>query len=209
MTASVSRPGTVADELPQATTEPRGMADPAAWAVLAFATTAFMLGMYNSGWLNASGVAIVIPAAFFFGGMIQVIVAVLEIAHGNLYGAVVFGSYGPFWIIYGAIETLYATSIPASQLSSALTLFLSVFAVLSLIFTVAALRIDVVLLTVLALVTAALALLATGIGDGLPGVVQAGGWVTLALSVLAWYYGAARLLEATFSRKVLPVGALQ
>lgn len=31
------------------------MADPAAWAVTAFATTSFMLGMYRTGILNAAG----------------------------------------------------------------------------------------------------------------------------------------------------------
>jgi succinate-acetate transporter protein len=54
------------------------MADPAAWAVTAFATASFMLGMYNAGLLNAAGVPIVFPVAFFFGGLIQIIVAVVE-----------------------------------------------------------------------------------------------------------------------------------
>lgn len=206
MTTPVTRP--TADELRQDPQQPRGMADPAAWAVIAFATTSFMLGMYNSGLLNPAGVAIVIPAAFFFAGLIQIIVAVLEIAHGNLFGAVVFGSYGPFWVIYGAVETLYATSIPSGQLSSALSLFLAMWAVLSFIFTVAALRIDAVLVTILGLVTAGLILLAIGIGGGMSGISQAGGWVTLAFAVLSWYYAAARLLESTFGHKVLPVGAL-
>ena len=35
------------------------MADPAAWAVTAFATTSFMLGMYQTGLLNAAGTPIV------------------------------------------------------------------------------------------------------------------------------------------------------
>ena len=51
------------------------MADPAAWAVTAFATTSFMLGMYQTGILNAAGTPIVLPAAFFFGGLVQIIVA--------------------------------------------------------------------------------------------------------------------------------------
>jgi hypothetical protein len=58
-------------------TAPPGMADPAAWAVTAFATTSFMLGMYQSGLLKPAGVLIVLPAAFFFGGLVQIIVAVL------------------------------------------------------------------------------------------------------------------------------------
>ena len=77
------------------------MADPAACAVTAFATTSFMLGMYQTGILNAAGTPIVLPAAFFFGGLVQIIVAVLEISRGNLFGAAVFGTYGPFWVMFG------------------------------------------------------------------------------------------------------------
>jgi uncharacterized protein len=44
------------------------MANPAAWAVTAFATTSFMLGMYNTHLLNPAGEGIVIPVAFFFTG---------------------------------------------------------------------------------------------------------------------------------------------
>ncbi len=66
---------------------PARMADPAAWAVTAFATSSFMLGMYQSGLLNSAGVLIVLPAAFFFGGLVQIMVAVLELSRGNLFGA--------------------------------------------------------------------------------------------------------------------------
>jgi succinate-acetate transporter protein len=41
------------------------MANPASWAVTAFATTSFMLGMYQTHMLNNAGIPIVLPAAFF------------------------------------------------------------------------------------------------------------------------------------------------
>jgi succinate-acetate transporter protein len=67
---------------------------------------------------NQCRVLIVLPTAFFFGGLEQIIVAVLEISRGNLFGAALFGTYGLFWVMFGAFETLYATSVPAAQLSS-------------------------------------------------------------------------------------------
>jgi uncharacterized protein len=185
-----------------------GMADPAAWAVTAFATTSFMLGMYNAGLLNAAGVPIVFPVAFFFGGLIQIIVAILEISRGNLFGAVVFGSYGPFWVIYGALETLYATSIPAAQITSAVSLFLAMWAVLSFIFLIASLRTDAVLVTIIGLIFIGLVLLAIGIGASQSGITKAGGWVTLAFAVLAWYHAAGDIIAGTFGRKVRPVWPL-
>lgn len=181
------------------------MANPGAWAVTAFATTSFMLGMYNTHLLNPAGAGIVIPVAFFFGGLIQIIVAIMEISRGNLFGAVVFGSYGPFWVIYAALVSLYATSIPAAQITSAISLFLAMWAVLSFIFFIASLRTDLVLVAIIGLIFIGLVLLSIGAGTGQSSLTEAGGWVTLAFAVLAWYHAAGDIIAATFGRTVLPV----
>jgi hypothetical protein len=185
------------------------MADPGAWAVTAFATTSFMLGMYNAGLINAQGAAIVVPVALFFGGLIQIIVAILEIFRGNLFGAVVFGTYGPFWVIFGVLETLYVTSIPASAINSALALFLAMFAVLTFYFFIASLRTDLVLAGVFALIFIGLVLLSIGAGTATSEATKAGGWVTLAFAVLAWYHAAGDVIGSTFGRTVLPMGSLR
>ena len=138
------------------------LADPGALAVTAFATTSFMLGIYNANLIDARGAVTVIPVALFFGGLMQIIVAILEVFRGNVFGAVVFGTYGPFWVIYGVLLTLYITTIPAAAIRSALALFLAMFAVLSFFFFVASLRTDMVLLAVFALIFIGLVLLSVG-----------------------------------------------
>jgi succinate-acetate transporter protein len=182
------------------------IADPAAWAVTAFATTSFMLGMFQTGLLNTAGTPIVLPAAFFFGGLVQIIVAVLEISRGNLFGAAVFGTYGPFWVIFGGFETLYLTDIPAAHLNSATSLFLAVFAVVTFYLAIASLRTDLVLALILWLIFAGLVLLSIGAGASQGDITKAGGWVVLAFAVLAWYHAAGDVIAATFGRKILPVG---
>lgn len=214
MSQSTDRAGDAAGPIghpPDAASRPAssGLADPGAWAVTAFATTSFMLGMYNAHLINAGGAAIVIPVALFFGGLVQIIVAILEILRGNLFGAVVFGTYGPFWVIYGVLLTLYVTAIPASSLSSALALFLAMFAVVTFYFVIASLRTDMVLVAVFALIFIGLVLLAIGAGEANAGLTKAGGWVTLAFAVLAWYHAAGDVIAATFGRPVLPVGSLR
>lgn len=192
------------------------MADPGAWAVLAFSTTSFMLGLYKAQLVDANGAAIVIPMAFLFGGLVQVVVAVLEVIRGNLFGAVVFGSYGPFWIIYGLIEERYAGKVASAgaavkdqlAVSSALTVFLAMFAILTFFFLIASLKTDMVLVAVFALLLAAFVLLALGIHSGNTGLEKTSGWLTLIFAVLGWYHGAGGLIAATFGRKVLPVGPL-
>ncbi len=183
-----------------------GMANPAPWAVTAFATTSFMLGMFQTGLLNAKGIPIVLPATFFFGGLVQIIVAILEFARGNLFGGAVFGTYGPFWVMFGAFETIYVGSVPAAQLGSATSLFLAVFAVITFYLAIASLRTDLVLTVIIWLIFVGLVLLAIGAGGGQADITKAGGWVVLVFAVLAWYHAAGDIIESTFGRKVLPFG---
>jgi uncharacterized protein len=184
----------------------RGMANPGPWAVTAFATTSFMLGMFQTGLLNAKGTPIVLPATFFFGGLVQFIVAIMEFTRGNLFAGAVFGTYGPFWVMFGAFETLYASSVPAAQLSSAISLFLAVFAVITFYLAIASLRTDLVLTVIIWLIFVGLVLLSIGSGASAANVTKAGGWVVLVFAVLAWYYAAGDIIEFTFGRKILPVG---
>jgi uncharacterized protein len=183
-----------------------GMANPAPWAVTAFATTSFMLGMYQTGVLNSAGLPIVLPATFFFGGLVQIIVAIMEFSRGNLFAGAVFGTYGPFWVMFGAFETLYASSVPAAQLSSAISLFLAVFAVITFYLAIASLKTDLVLSVIIWLIFVGLVLLSIGAGASSAGFTKAGGWVVLIFAVLAWYHAAGDIIESTFGRKVLPFG---
>lgn len=183
-----------------------GMANPAPWAVTAFATTSFMLGMYQTHILNNAGILIVLPAAFFFGGLVQIIVAIMEFSRGNLFGGAVFGTYGPFWVMFGAFETLYAASVPAVQLNDAISLFLAVFAVISFYLAIASLRTDLVLTVIIWLIFVGLVVLSVGAGANKVDVTEGGGVIVLVFAVLAWYHAAGDIIESTFGRKILPFG---
>jgi succinate-acetate transporter protein len=183
-----------------------GMANPAPWAVTAFATTSFMIGMYQTHILNNAGLPIVLPAALFFGGLVQIIVAILEFIRGNLFGGAVFGTYGPFWVILGVFNTMYATGIPPVQLNDANSLFLAMFAVISFYLAIASLRTDLVLTVIIWLIFAGLTVLAVGAGANNVDITEAGGWIVLVFAVLAWYHAAGDIIESTFGRKVLPFG---
>ena len=182
------------------------MANPAPWAVTAFATTSFMLGMYQTHLLNNAGIPIVLPAAFFFGGLVQIIVAIMEFTRGNLFAGAVFGTYGPFWVIVGAFDTIYAASVPTVQANDANSLLLAVFAVITFYLGIASLRTDLVLTVIIWLIFAGLVVLSIGAGANNVDITEAGGWIVLAFAVLAWYHAAGEIIESTFGRKVLPFG---
>ena len=84
-------------------------------------------------------------------------------------------------------------------------MFLAMFAVITFYFVVASLRTDMVLLAVFALIFIGLVLLSVEAGTATPDITKAGGWVTLAFAVLAWYHAAGDVIGYTFGRTVLPV----
>jgi len=203
-TSDATRPADAGQQAPAPA--PSGMANPAPWAVTAFATTSFMLGMYQTHILNDAGILIVLPAAFFFGGLVQIIVAIMEFTRGNLFAGAVFGTYGPFWVIVGAFDTLYAASVPPVQANDANSLLLAVFAVITFYLGIASLREDLVLCVIIWLIFIGLVVLSVGAGANNVDITEAGGVIVLIFAILAWYHAAGDIIESTFGRKVLPFG---
>jgi succinate-acetate transporter protein len=181
------------------------LADPGPWAVMAFATTSFILGLYNAHLLGSGSLPIVFPFAVFYGGLIQIVVGILEVQRGNLFGAVVFGTYGPFWVIFGAIEIWFAKLATPTSVGSGVSAFLAMFAIVTFFFLLASLRTDRVLIAIFALIFIGLVCLAINAESGVVFWQKAGGWVTLAFAVLAWYHAAADMINFTFRRDVLPL----
>ncbi len=179
-------------------------ADPGHWAVFAFATTSFALGYVNSGWIGASAVFVVLPLALIFGGLVQLIVGLLEVFRKNIFGACVFGTYGPFWIIYGLYVEFFASSVSKTDAGATAALFLAMFAVMTFFFVVASFGTDWMLVAIFTLIDVALILLAIGAGEANATLTHIGGYVTIAFAVLAWYHALGGLVEGTFGRNLLP-----
>jgi len=65
-------------------------ANPAPLGLAAFGVTTVVLSAINSGLLPPEATAAVVPLAFGFGGLTQLIVGVLEFKNGNTFGTVCF-----------------------------------------------------------------------------------------------------------------------
>jgi succinate-acetate transporter protein len=183
-------------------------ADPGHWAVTAFSATSLMLGIINAHLINATAIGIIIPTAFIFGGLVQVIVAIIEVARGSTFGAVAFGTYGPFWIIVGLYLQFYAKTVAPSSAGTAFAMFLWMFAIISLYLFIASLRTDVVLAIILALLTITFVLLALGQGLNSTSLTEAGGYTTIIFAILGFYHAASGTITSTWGRVLLPVGPL-
>ncbi len=72
------------------------IANPAPLGLAGFGLTTVVLSSINAGLLPAEA-AVVVPLAFAYGGIAQLIAGVLEFKTGNTFGMVAFTSYGLFW----------------------------------------------------------------------------------------------------------------
>jgi succinate-acetate transporter protein len=183
-------------------------ADPGDLAVTSFGASSLMLGIVNAHLINATAIGIVLPTAFIFGGLVQVIAAVIEVVRGDNFGAVAFGSYGSFWIILGLYFTIYAKMVAPSSAGTTLALFLWMFAIISLYLFIASLKTDVVLAIILFLLVVTFVLLALGNGMANTTLVKAGGYTTIVFAILGFYHAASGTIASTFGKNVLPVGPL-
>src|SRR5579864_4074818 len=84
------------------TTLPK-VANPAPLGLAAFGVTTVVLSSINAGLLPPEATAAVVPLAFAFGGIAQLLTGVLEFANGNTFGTVAFTAYGAFWCWYSLL----------------------------------------------------------------------------------------------------------
>lgn len=83
--------------------EHRKLANPAPLGLCAFALTTFVLSCVNLHTRGVDTPNIAVPVAFGYGGLVQLLAGMWEMAVGNTFGATALSSYGGFWIAYGLL----------------------------------------------------------------------------------------------------------
>lgn len=186
------------------TSTPVTIADPAPLGLAGFALTTLLLSFSNANIIKGTaGVAVVLGAAAFYGGLAQLLAGMWEFRRGNTFGATAFSSFGAFWLSVWWIST-HATG-DVHQMSG---LFDIAWCVFTAYMTVAALRTSAATLGVFAFLT--LTFLFLGLGafqNGTPApdaLTKVGGYLGIVTAVLAFYASAAGVINATHKRDVLP-----
>jgi len=215
--------GREADVAPApAATEPTGgtlagwtPADPGPLGLTGFATTTFVLSIYNANLVSAGGTPVVLGLALAYGGIAQLLAGMWEFRTGNTFGAVAFSSYGAFWISFYVLLVVAAKDIPGKDVTNAIAVYLYAWAIFTTYMFVASLRTTGAVALVFFLLAVTFWLLAIG-NAGLAGgtattnsTIKIGGFVGLATAAAAWYASFAAVLNSTFGRVLLPVVPLR
>ncbi|OYV35908.1 MAG: transcriptional regulator [Acidocella sp. 20-61-6] len=179
------------------------LANPAPLGLFGFALTTWLLSLVNAGFLAGAAVPLVLAMAFAFGGTAQFAAGLMEMAKGNSFGFAAFCSYGAFWWSFALFVKFFAVGVPAAAVGWYLlcwgaftfAMWLGTFALNRALF-----------LIFLALwITFAL----LGFGDlfGVPALHTLGGYGGLITALLAFYLGAAEIINEAHGRTRLPIGA--
>jgi succinate-acetate transporter protein len=180
------------------------IADPGALGLAGFALTTFVLSLANSGMIAGAGAA-VLGIALFYGGIAQLLAGMWEFVKGNTFGAVAFTSYGAFWLSFWWLLTNPAAEKAAG--AAGVGAFLLAWTIFTAYMTVAAVKASRVILLVFVVLTVTFLFLAIGAFSGSAAATHIGGFLGLVTAALAWYGSAASVINSTWHRQVLPVGA--
>ncbi|MGK4579321.1 acetate uptake transporter [Kitasatospora sp. HPMI-4] len=184
--------------------------DPGPLGLAAFAMTTFVLSWFNAGLINDAVGYVVLPLAFFYGGIVQVLAGMWEFRRGNTFAATAFGSFGAFWLAYwGYVGGVVPQLMQEPELYQATGLFLLAWTVFTVYMTMAALRTNGAVLGVF--VTLSLTFLFLTIGAFAQSLTwtRVGGWTGLVTALVAWYASFAMVANSTWKRTVLPVWPLR
>ncbi len=185
-------------------------ANPAPLGLAGFGLTTVVLSCINAGLLKGDAptlIAVVVPLAFAYGGIGQIIAGILEFKNGNTFGTVAFTSYGLFWWWYAFLLWTVGAGWLKPPAASAIGLTLLMWGVFTLYMWIATFRSNRGVWSVFLLLWITFFLLAAadfGIGAGFRTL---GGWVGLVTGIDALYVSFAEVTNATFNRNVIPLGA--
>ncbi|KAL1859826.1 hypothetical protein VTK73DRAFT_7438 [Phialemonium thermophilum] len=199
--------------------EHRKFANPAPLGLCAFALTTFVLSAIN---LDARGIStpnIVVPLALGYGGLVQLLAGMWEMAVGNTFGATALSSYGGFWIAYGILLTpnfkvpeAYAAESDPLAFDSAVGFFLTGWFIFTTILLLCTLRSTVMFFSLFFTLDLAFLFLAcgkyaadNGAEGSADGLNKAGGVFGMLAAFLAWYNAFAGIADSSNSFFLVPV----
>ncbi|KAH7078674.1 GPR/FUN34 family protein-like protein [Paraphoma chrysanthemicola] len=192
-------------------------ANPAPLGLSAFALTTFVLSLINVNTRNIGHPNIVIALAYGYGGLVQLLAGMWEMAVGNTFGATALSSYGGFWLSFAIILTPGGFEIESGLIKFGEATFLNSFGlylmgwfIFTFILLICTLRSTVAFF--LLFFTLDLAFLMLGIGylqhngaEPQGQCIIAGGAFGLMAAFLAWYNALAGIADSSNSFFVIPV----
>ncbi|ORX98431.1 glyoxylate pathway regulator [Clohesyomyces aquaticus] len=195
----------------------RKFANPAPLGLSAFALTTFVLSLINLGTRNIGHPNLVVAIAYGYGGLVQLLAGMWEMAVGNTFGATALSSYGGFWLSFAIALTPGGFEIESTLIKNgegpwlnSFGLYLMGWFIFTTILLICTLRSTVAFFLLFFFLDLAFLMLSIGYLQYGPkgpqsGCIKAGGLFGLLAAFLAWYNALAGIADNSNSFFVIPV----
>jgi len=196
------------DAQPPATTLAKS-ANPGPLGLAGFGLTTVVLSAINAGLLPHEAVPVVVPLAFAYGGVAQLIAGVLEFRVGNTFGMVAFTSYGLFWWWFALLQWTIGAGwlkVPPPVAGGTVLLMWGIF---TLLLWIVSFRLSQAVWSIFLLLWITFFLLAWGdfgYSMGSLSCGKIGGYFGLLTGIDALLVAFIEVLNATAGRTVVPLG---
>lgn len=175
-----------------------------------FATGTLIAGFVLSGLVPYGSLTGIIPAVLIFAGIGQFVAGLFALAKGNTFAGTAMGSFGAGNVLITAFIWMQKAGLIGSAHADSILMGVALCCLgyIALALTVSALRLNMALVVTLAALTPGYIL--TGIRDfGAPAAIgHIGGGFLLLSALLAFYTGAALVINSTHEREALAMGSL-
>ncbi|RMZ91009.1 hypothetical protein DV736_g1768, partial [Chaetothyriales sp. CBS 134916] len=202
------------------------LGNPTPLALVGFLLCLSPLSNVLMAWRGSGGFgAAEVGVYYFFGGLLMIIGSILEFVLGNTFPFVVFGSFGAFWLAWGATLTPYfnasiayeptdpAASLVNPQFLNTFGFFYIYMGVMCFVYLIVSLRTNIVFVLIFASLVPAFGCLSgyvwlAALGQAKQVLMTTAGALTFVVSLLGWYLFFVQLLASVDFPLNLPVGDL-
>ncbi|KIK78370.1 hypothetical protein PAXRUDRAFT_834593 [Paxillus rubicundulus Ve08.2h10] len=189
------------------------IANPASLGLFSFASTTFILSLYNVNARSITTPNVVVGMACFCGGLAQLLAGMWEFPRGNVFGATAFTSYGAFWMSYATIlipgSGIGAAYTTQDEFEQAIGIYLITWFMLTFMLLIGALRRNASFIALFTCLCITFILLAAGAWTGKTVLNRAGGAFGIVTALIAYYCGLSELLVKGESWFGLPLGGIK
>ena len=184
-------------------------ANPGSLGLAGFGLTTVVLSSINAGLLPHEAVPVVVPLAFAYGGVAQLIAGVLEFKVGNTFGMVAFTSYGLFWWWFAFLQWTIGAGWLKGPPAAGVATVLLMWGIFTFLLWIVTFRLSKAVWSIFLLLWITFFLLAWGdfgysIGSLTCGKI--GGYFGLLTGIDALLVAFIEVLNATANRVVIPTG---
>jgi succinate-acetate transporter protein len=182
-------------------------ANPAPLGLTAFGMTTVLLNLHNAG-LYSLG-TMILAMGIFYGGIAQVIAAIMEFKKNNTFGLTAFGSFGLFWFTLAFLLIMPNMGWGNAPETAAMVAYLIMWGIFTGVMFIGTLRLNRALQVVFATLAILFFLLAIADGTGSAAVTRIAGTEGIFCGMSAIYAALAQVLNSVYGKTVLPLGPVK